>query len=181
MEDTLYDLFGVEKASYLTFASELNNQESSIGAQQIEYCIKRDQSSYWKAIRETISEHYSKEPILIFMPTKTKITEVKKLCEMMDLEYADAVDDRSLEQLLGSIRERNRGVVATLASYGRGADIRFKTDSFVIIGFVPKEIDSVRQMTGRSSRTMRLSRSKIVAMDKFETDESIVQKLAGSN
>ena len=51
-----------------------------------------------------------------------------------------------------------------MKEYGRGADIRFKVDSFVVIGFLPSMYDSVLQMTGRSSRTMGNHRSKLIAI-----------------
>ena len=55
----------------------------------------------------------------------------------MDVKYRDADNDDSLEQLMDSIRDDETGVVATLGSYGRGMDIRFGKDSFVIIGYIP--------------------------------------------
>lgn len=72
------------------------------------------------------------------------------------------------------IRFQDKGVVATLSRYGRGADIRFKTDSFVIIGFAPKSMDQVVQMTGRSSRKMGTHESMVMAVD-GENDEQALR------
>ena len=70
------------------------------------------------------------------------------------------------------IRQQDKGVVATLREYGRGADIRFKVDSLVLIGFLPLMFDSVLQMTGRASRTMGNHRSKLIAIHQTLPSES---------
>ena len=50
LEDTLFDLFGLEKASYLTFDEVLKDKEARICPQLIEYVIEKDESAYWKVI-----------------------------------------------------------------------------------------------------------------------------------
>jgi len=86
-----------------------------------------------------------------------------------------------LEQVMSVIRHNTSGVVITLAQYGRGADIRFKKDSFVIIGYIPVRLDIVSQMIGRSSRTMKIHQGKLIGVDKHLTAVSLVDKLKASN
>ena len=85
-----------------------------------------------------IKDKWLELPILIFFDTKTKVTLAKKICSEMKIDFYSAVTDQELETLKTVIKGKDRGVVATLAYYGRGTDIRFKDDSYVIIGFTPK-------------------------------------------
>lgn len=79
------------------------------------------------------------------------------------------------------IRQKDKGVVATLGSYGRGVDIRFAVDSLVIIGFIPDRLDNVRQMAGRSSRTLGVHSSRLIAQHTFLTSQSVQSHLTAMN
>ena len=78
---------------------------------------------------------------------------------------------------MSTIRHKDRGVVGALDYYGRGADIRFRLDSFVIIGFLPQKYDYVRQMIGRSSRTLGQHFAKLIAYDKKIPSEAVTDRL----
>ena len=72
-------------------------------------------------------------------------------------------------------------MVAAVKEYGRGADIRFKVDSFVVIAFLPTMYDNVLQMTGRSSRTMGNHKSKLIAIHEKHLSEGIEDFLKSTN
>ena len=90
-------------------------------------------------------------------------------------------EDHKLEGVLSLIRGRDKGVVGALEVYGRGADIRFKKDSFVIIGFLPVTKDKMRQMVGRSSRTFGNHKSKLIAVHKTLTSGEVDRHLDSTN
>ena len=92
--------------------------------------------------------------MIAFFSTKTSIKRLRKFCESISIEFDSISDDQQLLDVMSTIRHKDRGVVGALDYYGRGADIRFRLDSFVIIGFLPQKYDYVRQMIGRSSRTL---------------------------
>ena len=82
---------------------------------------------------------------------------------------------------MNMIRQQDRGVVAAVKEYGRGADIRFKVDSFVVIAFLPTMYDNVLQITGRSSRTMGSHKSKLIAIHDRHLSDSIEEYLKSTN
>ena len=77
------------------------------------------------------------------------------------------------------IRRMTTGDVATLPPYGRGVDIRFKTDSVVVIGFLPSRMEQVRQMAGRISRSLGRHRFLIVYEQPQLTPDTLENRLSG--
>ena len=55
LEDTLFDLFGVDMSSYLTFDGVLIDGEKKLCQQHIEYEIQREEKGYLKAMESAIS------------------------------------------------------------------------------------------------------------------------------
>ena len=80
-----------------------------------------------------------------------------------------------------TLRNLKKGVVAALERFGRGTDISFKVDSYVLIGYKPARLDIVRQMAGRSSRSMGRHMSKVICSDKTLTSGCIEDNLRGRN
>lgn len=96
----------------------------------------------------------AEKPVIVFLDTKTKANRLKKFCSAKSLQFDAITEDLALEPTMSVIRNNNTGVVAALGVYGRGADIRFRVDSHVIVAFIPHRLDILTQMVGRSSRTM---------------------------
>ena len=72
--------------------------------------------------------------------------------------------------------------MATLEKYGRGTDISFQVDSFVLIAYRPPRKDVARQMLGRSSRRMGGHVGKVLFIDKLlATERDVEDHLDGSN
>ena len=136
----MYSIYGFQSKEQLNF-DEYLNLDGACKA-EISYRIEQNAESYWKAVKYTILEHDS-QPIIVFFDNKKKIKELKSFCKMHELPYFPAETDHQLQNVMSLIRTQERGVVATLGDYGRGADIRFKVDSFVLIGFLPHMYDSV--------------------------------------
>lgn len=124
---------------------------------------------------------YKEQPVIVFFETKQMVTKLVKFCKANKLLAFSATDDMQLSQMMGAIRHQEKGVVATLKAYGRGADIRFEKDSFVVIGFTPKRMDEVKQMTGRSSRTMKTHMSKVIVVDPKGNPADVQKDLKDKN
>ena len=82
---------------------------------------------------------------------------------------------------LSVIGTLSRGLIAASDVYGRGIDMRFKIDSFVLISFMPKRLAYVHQMMGRSSRTMGKNYCKLVCVDKILTNDRVEDRIRALN
>ena len=83
------------------------------------------------------------------------------------------LEDKQLNALIAMIRNMDRGIIVAMDKYGRGTDLRFVTDSHVIINFKPKTLDRVYQMAGRSSRKMKIHMATLICEDPILTDDTI--------
>ena len=134
---------------------------------EIDYCVVKDAAEHSKEMEETITREANQRPIIVFVNKKNQVGKLKTLCATLDIPFFSATSDTEMATTLGVIGNLERGLVAALDSYGRGIDIRFKVDSFVLIGFLPERLEAVKQMSGRSSRTMKKHFSKLVCIDKL--------------
>ena len=76
-------------------------------------------------------------PIIVYVDTKVKANRIKNICSAYNIPYWAALDDKQLERSLAVVGSQSKGLLCALPKYGRGADIKFKTDSFVLIGYMP--------------------------------------------
>ena len=141
--------------------------------QNVQYEVVKDEDAYLFSIEQIILEKMEKSPVIVFVDFKNKIGKISKLCAEIGAQFESAKDSDELRLLRGTMRSMDRGVIATLDEFGRGVDLRCKVDSFVIIGFLPKMMNEVTQMTGRGSRTMKISHSKIICIDKHMTEMNV--------
>ena len=128
-------------------------------------------------MERVMRERAATAPVIVFLDTKTKAHRVVKICKTLKITCDLVTTDEEFEKVLSLIRKRTSGVVAAIGKYGRGADIRFATDSYVVIGYLPTNMDQVRQFTGRSSRTMQVHNSLVVCIDKEATPRCIKERL----
>lgn len=63
--------------------------------------------------------------------------------------------EAKLLQARSYLKEEEKGLIVMDRKYGRGADVRFKVDSYVLVTFAPKNEIELSQYAGRSSRTMK--------------------------
>ena len=76
-------------------------------------------------------------PIIVYVDTKKKARRIEQICKGNHVTYWEALDDRNLEQSMAMVASQTKGLLCALSKYGRGSDIRFKTDSFILIGYLP--------------------------------------------
>ena len=76
-------------------------------------------------------------PIIVYVETKVKANRIKQICNANKVPYWAALDDKQLEKSLAVVGSQSKGLLCALPQYGRGVDIKFKTDSFVLIGYLP--------------------------------------------
>lgn len=105
------------------------------------------------------------EPVIVFTDIKTKASRIKDITKRLQLPFYQITDDSQVQQVCAVIKSQSRGVLAVLQKYGRGTDIAFKTDCFVVVAFKPASPEVLRQMTGRSSRRMGKHVSKVIVVD----------------
>ena len=104
---------------------------------------------------------------------------VKGICDAQKIPLFPAAKDKDLIDAITVIRRMTTGDVATLPPYGRGVDIRFKTDSVVVIGFLPSRMEQVRQMAGRISRSLCRDRFLIVCEQPHLTPDTLENRPSG--
>ena len=89
------------------------------------------------------------------MKAQSHVKDLKKIAERNRLAFYDATTDAKLLQARSYLKEEDNGLVVIDRKFGRGSDIRFKVDSYVIVTFVPDNELELMQLAGRSSRTMK--------------------------
>ena len=63
--------------------------------------------------------------------------------------------EAKLLQARSFLKEEESGLIVMDRKHGRGADVRFKKDSYVLVTFQPENEVELNQYAGRSSRTMK--------------------------
>ena len=101
-----------------------------------------------------ITEKAENCPIIFFVDKKNKIDKIKLLCQIKSIAFYQIREDHQVKSIRACIRHLSKGVFVALEKYGRGTDLRFDRNSYVVIAFSPDRMDHVQQMIGRSSRTM---------------------------
>ena len=91
-------------------------------------------------------------PIIVYVESKKNAKRIEQICSANNVPYYEALEDKKLENTMAIVERQTKGLLCALPKYGRGCDIKFKTDSFVLIGYLPKRLSTIQQMTGRSSR-----------------------------
>ena len=88
-------------------------------------------------MENTIRGECDTNPIIVYVETKKKAGRIEQICKANNVPYYEALDDKKLETSMGIVARQTKGVLCALPKYGRGCDIKFKTDSFVLIGYLP--------------------------------------------
>ena len=71
------------------------------------------------------------------------------------IAFYDATTEPKLLQARSYLKEESKGILAIDRKFGRGSDVRFKVDSYVLVTFQPDDEQEMHQLAGRSSRTMK--------------------------
>ena len=127
-----------------------------------EYHVCPNKSDYSAKLAESITTEAANGPVVVFLDTKKAIKSLKEVASACEIPFYPVTTDVEMSNTLAIVRDKEDGIFATLARYGRGVDVRFKKDSVVIVGYLPERMETLRQMAGRSSRTMGKHRVKLV-------------------
>ena len=76
-------------------------------------------------------------PVIVIIKEKSKLKELKKIAEKYRLTCYDALTEAKLLQARSYLREESTGLIVIDRKSGRGSDIRFKVDSYVLVAFQP--------------------------------------------
>ena len=112
-------------------------------------------------------------PIIVYVDTRKKAKRIEQICKVYEVPYWEALDDKKLELSMARVSSQTKGLLCSLPKYGRGSDIRFKTDSFVLIGYLPERLETIKQMTGRSSRKMKSHHSRVMCIHQKLDNNSV--------
>ena len=93
MEDLLFELFGVKRETYLTFEEMISKKGPNTCKASIEYCIVKSDKEYWDRLKAEIHSRYLTQPLIVFVDTKKKISQLKRLCQDLHLQFNSAVND----------------------------------------------------------------------------------------
>ena len=165
----------------MLFNDHISKSNKAACTSKIDYEVVSNEIMYWESLRRVIDEKANIKPVIVFLENKSKVSRVAKMCKEKGIVCDQATNDIELENVRSVIRQKDRGVVLTLGSYGRGVDLRFKVDSLVVIGYAPANLDCVIQMTGRSSRTMGTHESLVLIHDKTGNTAAVQERLASAN
>ena len=128
----------------------------------MEFIVERDEAAFKSALKEQILSAASMAPVIVFVDRQKKIDWIKPFVKASGHAFFTASTDMEMRLQLGALGGVQSGVMAVLANFGRGVDIRFAKDAIVVIGYLPARMSQINQMAGRSSRKMALHRCKIV-------------------
>ena len=76
-------------------------------------------------------------PMIVYVDTKVKAKRIEQICKANNVLYWKALNETQLEQSMAVVASQTKGLLCALPKYGRGSNIRFKEDSFVLIGYLP--------------------------------------------
>ena len=155
MEDVLFKLFKVKADDFQNYKTFLSKQGVSICRVTYDFSIGKDQIAYWKLIEEKIAKYKESYPIIVFLKKQSQVKELKAIAARQRLTFYDAMTEAKLLQARSYLRQEERGLIVMDRKYGRGADVRFKVDSYVLVIFQPDNEVELNQYAGRSSRTMK--------------------------
>ena len=116
-------------------------------------------------MESVIRGEFETNPLIVYVDSKVKANRVKQICNANNVPHWSILDDNQLERTLGIVSGQSKGLICALPKYGRGCDIRFKEDSRVVIGYKPERLETVKQMTGRSSRKMKSHHGILICID----------------
>ena len=104
VEDILFEVFGVQKDSYISFKDVIAGVDRRICSLDVQYRVEKSKQDHEKAIQETIIEEPSRAPVNVFCNTEVKIKMVKKFYVTNKLPCYTATKDFEMRQIQLSIR-----------------------------------------------------------------------------
>jgi len=159
LEDTLFKLYGIQKKAFEEFGLFIKAQDSTICKSEIDYKTVDTNDKFLIEAKKTIQDYMAERPVIVFVNTKVLANRIKKLCGELSIVPYMLLENHHFSAVKHDIQLTKTGVLIAMDMYGRGADLKFGADSFVLIAFLPDKLDEVLQMTGRSSRTLQTHRS----------------------
>ena len=115
------------------------------------------------------------------MKEKAKASKLKEIAQSNRMQFYEATTDNKLIHFRNYLKEENEGLIVLDRKYGRGSDIRFKVDSFVLVTFIPNDTLELTQLAGRSSRTMKQHSCAVVTQHNIMNADNIRHKVEAGN
>ena len=177
MQDVLFKLFNLKSDKYANYRVLMSDVQKGCCLTSTNYYVGKTETQYWSIIEDRIRDHRNSKPIIAFVKEKAKASKLKEIAQSNRMRYYEATTDTKLIHFRKYLKEESEGIIVLDRKYGRGSDIRFKVDSYVLVTFIPNDSLELTQLSGRSSRTMKQHCCAVVTQHETMDADNIKHKV----